>query len=108
MHTQGRVFLSADKMHFDVYVEQLLGDAFPWAQTCALFQPVSLGLADALRRKFIPSSRPNGSGASTPCPTPARQPPVCTFLTMCAVYCARLPGAPRGSGAGAGPALCAG
>lgn len=35
------------------YVEILLGDALPWAQSCAMLQPVSLGLADALRCRFF-------------------------------------------------------
>ena len=34
------------------YLEQVLGDALPWAQACAMIQPVSLGLADALRRQL--------------------------------------------------------
>gem|GEM_PF-204996 len=40
------------------YIEQLLGDALPWAQDCAMFQPVNLGLADALRREFHPVLSP--------------------------------------------------
>ncbi|HMQ32203.1 MAG TPA: hypothetical protein PKD53_15845 [Chloroflexaceae bacterium] len=40
------------------YVERLLGDALPWAQACALFQPVSRGLAGALRRRFFQSLPP--------------------------------------------------
>jgi formylglycine-generating enzyme required for sulfatase activity len=36
------------------YVEVLLEDALLWAQCCAILQPVSLGLADALRRAFFP------------------------------------------------------
>ncbi|OQY51224.1 MAG: hypothetical protein B6247_19940 [Candidatus Parabeggiatoa sp. nov. 2] len=46
--------------NLNTYVEELLGDAFRWAQCCALLQPVSLGLADALRRKFcskLPAAR---------------------------------------------------
>ncbi|MCP4696701.1 MAG: hypothetical protein GY862_07620, partial [Gammaproteobacteria bacterium] len=35
------------------YIEALLGDALPWAQCCAMLQPISLGLADALRRAFF-------------------------------------------------------
>lgn len=38
-----------------IYVESLLGDALPWAQACAMIQPVTVGLADALRRTFQPS-----------------------------------------------------
>ncbi len=34
------------------YVESLLGDALAWAQACVMIQPVSNGMADALRRKF--------------------------------------------------------
>lgn len=36
------------------YVEYVLGDALPWAQACAMIQPVTLGLADRLRLKFLP------------------------------------------------------
>jgi hypothetical protein len=36
------------------YVEYLLGDALPWAQACAMIQPVTLGLADHLRLEFLP------------------------------------------------------
>jgi hypothetical protein len=36
------------------YLERFLGDALPWAQACAMMQPCSLGLADALRMKFLP------------------------------------------------------
>ena len=35
-------------------VEDVLGDALTWAQDCAMLQPVSPGLADALRREFHP------------------------------------------------------
>ncbi|VFN04237.1 MAG: hypothetical protein BECKG1743D_GA0114223_108861 [Candidatus Kentron sp. G] len=31
-----------------------LGDALAWAEACAVLQPVSLGLADSLRRRFHP------------------------------------------------------
>ncbi len=38
-----------------VQVEALLGDALPWAQAVAMMMPpASLGLADALRRRFHP------------------------------------------------------
>lgn len=40
--------------YLDGYVEQLLRDALPWAQACAMIQPVPLGLADLLRREFHP------------------------------------------------------
>jgi len=40
------------------YVEELLGDALPWAQCGAMLQPVSLGLADALRCQFFPHLPP--------------------------------------------------
>ncbi|MGA9768601.1 MAG: hypothetical protein WBV94_06155 [Blastocatellia bacterium] len=46
--------------YLDDYVEQLLGDALPWAQACAMLQPVTVGLADELRLRFcahIPQSR---------------------------------------------------
>ncbi len=36
------------------YIEQLLGDALPWAQDCAMFQPMSPGLANQLRTGFHP------------------------------------------------------
>lgn len=36
----------------EAYVEELLGDALPWAQDCVWLQPLSPGLADALRRTF--------------------------------------------------------
>lgn len=39
---------------FGVYLEQLLGDAFLWAADCSMLQPITLGLADRLRRKFYP------------------------------------------------------
>ena len=38
--------------NLDAYLEQLLGDALLWAQDCAMLQPVSPGLADAVRREF--------------------------------------------------------
>jgi len=38
---------------FAVYLKTLLGDALPWAQCCAMLQPISLGLADALRYHFF-------------------------------------------------------
>lgn len=34
------------------YVEWVLGEALPWAQACSMMQPLPLGLADRLRRKF--------------------------------------------------------
>ena len=37
-----------------LYLETLLGDALPWAQACAMVQPITLGLADKLRREFYP------------------------------------------------------
>jgi hypothetical protein len=36
------------------YLERFLGDALPWAQACAMMQPCTLGMADALRLKFLP------------------------------------------------------
>lgn len=39
-------------------VERLLGEALPWAQACAMIQPLSLGLADSLRRRFQPHLPP--------------------------------------------------
>lgn len=44
--------LHQDGMRFDAYIEHLLGDALLWAQSCAMFQPVSPGLADGLRRQL--------------------------------------------------------
>jgi len=35
-----------------VLVEYLLGDALSWAQDCSMIQPVSIGLADTIRKKF--------------------------------------------------------
>ncbi len=43
---------------FAAYIEQLLGDALPWAQACAMFQPLSPGLVDALRCEFQPELPP--------------------------------------------------
>jgi hypothetical protein len=40
------------------YLEYLLGDALPWAQACPMVQPVTPGLADALRRTFCPELPP--------------------------------------------------
>ncbi|MCP4106342.1 MAG: leucine-rich repeat domain-containing protein, partial [Desulfobacteraceae bacterium] len=34
------------------YTERLLGDALVWAQACAMIQPVTVGMADALRGEF--------------------------------------------------------
>ncbi len=45
---------------FAGYVEWLLGDALLWAQDCAaMVPPVSLGLADGLRRRFHPRLPPD-------------------------------------------------
>ncbi len=35
-------------------VERILGDAHAWAMDCSMIQPVTIALADALRRKFHP------------------------------------------------------
>jgi hypothetical protein len=40
------------EMPLAAYLETLLGDALPWAQACAMAQPVGPGLADGLRREF--------------------------------------------------------
>lgn len=40
------------------YLEVILGDALLWAQACAMIQPVSVGLAHALRREFHPDLPP--------------------------------------------------
>ncbi len=42
----------------EAHVERLLGDALRWAQACAMIQPVSPGMADALRRAFLPHLPP--------------------------------------------------
>ncbi|MBV9927014.1 MAG: hypothetical protein JOZ96_18495 [Acidobacteria bacterium] len=42
-----------------IYVEGLLGDALPWGQACAMIQPVTAGMADALRREFQPHLPPD-------------------------------------------------
>ncbi|ETX03174.1 MAG: hypothetical protein ETSY1_01000 [Candidatus Entotheonella factor] len=39
-------------VHLDVYLEEMLSDALSWAQACAMVQPLSFGMADALRRAF--------------------------------------------------------
>lgn len=36
-------------------VEEILGDALPWAQSCAMIQPVTVGLAQRLRERFYPA-----------------------------------------------------
>lgn len=45
-------------MNNSVYIEFLLGKAILWAQECAMIQPISPGLADALRREFHPELPP--------------------------------------------------
>lgn len=45
-------------MRLEAYVEYRLGEALLWAQECAMIQPVSPGLADALRREFHPDLHP--------------------------------------------------
>lgn len=44
------------------FVEYHLGDSYKWAQVCAMIQPITFGLADALRRKFMPSLPPERLG----------------------------------------------
>jgi hypothetical protein len=44
-------FVSGD---LDSDLEQLLGDALPWAQVCSVLQPLPLKFANALREKFQP------------------------------------------------------
>ncbi len=42
-----------------VHLERRLGDALPWAQACAMMvPPISVGLAEALRRRFHPTLPP--------------------------------------------------
>ena len=45
-------------MSLPAYLEAILGDALPWAQACAMLQPITLGAADALRRRFHPNLPP--------------------------------------------------
>lgn len=41
------------------YAKDVIGEnALAWAQACAMIQPLSLGMADALRRKFAPHLAP--------------------------------------------------
>jgi hypothetical protein len=40
------------------YLESLLGDALPWAQACAMMQPLPLKLANTLRSRFTPELPP--------------------------------------------------
>ena len=40
----------------------ILGDALPWAEACAQLRPMSLGLADALRRALYPHLPPERLG----------------------------------------------
>ncbi|MGB8508434.1 MAG: ABC transporter ATP-binding protein [Pyrinomonadaceae bacterium] len=43
----------------DVYVKDLVGEeAIAWAQACSMIQPLSLGMADALRREYAPHLPP--------------------------------------------------
>jgi len=44
-------FVSGD---LESYLEQLLGDALPWAQVCSVLQPLPMKFANALREKFQP------------------------------------------------------
>ncbi|MCP4351404.1 MAG: hypothetical protein GY795_38550, partial [Desulfobacterales bacterium] len=37
------------------YVEQVSGEALMWVQACAMIQPITLGMAHALRQKFHPT-----------------------------------------------------
>lgn len=48
-------FVSGD---LDAHLETLLGDALPWAQTCAMMQPLPLKLANTLRSRFAPELPP--------------------------------------------------
>lgn len=57
-HLQWRGVQPRGRAALPVYVEYLLGDALRWAQACAMLQPVTLGLADALRVKFMPHLPP--------------------------------------------------
>ncbi|MCP4688043.1 MAG: hypothetical protein GY859_08340, partial [Desulfobacterales bacterium] len=43
----------------EAWTELFLGDALVWAQDCSLVQPVTEGLADALRVKFHPNLPPD-------------------------------------------------
>lgn len=44
------------------HVEYLLGDSLPWAQACSMVQPISIGLAGALRQEFYSSLPPERIG----------------------------------------------
>ncbi|MCP4699715.1 MAG: SUMF1/EgtB/PvdO family nonheme iron enzyme [Gammaproteobacteria bacterium] len=50
----GGVLPDLSEMSAAARVEYLLADTLPWAQACAMIQPISDGLADALRREFFP------------------------------------------------------
>jgi hypothetical protein len=50
---QARGFSMRIGENLAAYLEEFLGDALPWAQSCAMIQPVSLGLAEALCEKFF-------------------------------------------------------
>ena len=42
-----------------LHLERLLGDALPWAQSCAMMMPpLSPALAEGLRRRFHPEVPP--------------------------------------------------
>nr|WP_295439238.1 formylglycine-generating enzyme family protein [uncultured Thiodictyon sp.] len=49
-----RAELGLDAPGLAAYLEQRLGDALPWAQSCALVQPIPPGLAERLRERFFP------------------------------------------------------
>ena len=50
---EGVPSFSADALEDSL--KALLGDALPWAQACAMIQPITLSLAESLRRKFAPT-----------------------------------------------------
>lgn len=52
----------------ELYVEQLLGDTLPWAQDCALLQPISPALPTSCGAASTRSCRPSASSASTAYP----------------------------------------
>ena len=44
--------------HDELWLEHFLGDALPWARDCAWIQPITVGLAGELRKKFHPQLAP--------------------------------------------------
>jgi hypothetical protein len=55
-HVRTVYYSSMDNLY--AYTEYVLGEALPWAQACAMIQPLPLGLASLLRERFQPSLPP--------------------------------------------------